>query len=178
MLQFDAQVLTSLDITISGAWHDHGKFQRWTGVAAASQPLVGIMLLSNGRSTEWCKTSHRAKKTGLSIELTVSRIEAETAVAFHMGGSGLRGWVADTDQTHLPDIQPLSHCRSATRVAFAKIVGTPSMGLSFLFLARQDVRSMRVGLWRVRQHLNAAILEPWITLLDRGRTGQFEEGSN
>ena len=174
MLQFDAESLTSLDIEISGGWHTDGKFHDWIGTATASQPLVGIALLTIGHHTEWCKSSHRSSDIGLPIHLLV-RGNSEDYVTFRVGSSQVQSRVLIEDEAYQPETPPLIRCRSATRIHFAQVMGIPPIALSFVLIARNDVRSARNGLWSIRDHLRVGLDAPWGTLLVRGRSGHLEE---
>jgi len=174
MLQLDAESLTSLDIQISGAWHTDGTFHDWAGTATASQPLVGIAFWTIGDRTEWCKSEHKSSDTGLPIQLLV-RSKSETYVTFRVGSSQIQRRVVIEDETYQPETPPLIRCRTATRTHFAQVMSIPTIALSFVLIARNDVRSARNGLWSVRDRLRVGLDEPWGSLFVHGRTGQFEE---
>jgi hypothetical protein len=163
--QAEAGKVTRLDFEISGSWQTG---DRWLGVAKAMQPLVGVVFLDNDQVTDWVKTPHRASEAGLPCHLMVGRYSGRTHLNFGLGPVLLGHWTDKSDNS-FPHIPSPILGRTGERTGFTRIKGVPPISLSLLLLTRGDVRSLRTGLWTLRQ----PALDPLLRLVSHGRTGSF-----
>ena len=152
---------------------------KWRGVATAGEPLVAIAFLQCGNVVQWYRSERgSAEKLELKFALLpydAAGLDVQVNFSVGQGGGTWRSIVA----THecVPVISDRREMQTGIIERFAEILGNPPVELSVLLIAREDVRSARNGLWRVRNQSANSILEPFQRILTYGRSGRTTEGS-
>ena len=164
--------LTKIPVTLTGAWNQKSK-GRWQGFAHAAQPLVAVVMSTDGRSLAWCKAEKRLSDT-LPIELAFLLANAP-GLDVHMYFSTRQGQVLSRATIGTPGYQPLiPEKRSISTgevIRFTLIESRPVIELSLLLILRQDVKGGRKGLWWLRRALQSTLPEPFAEILSYGRSG-------
>jgi hypothetical protein len=130
-----------------------------------------------GATVEWCK-SERGCAENLEVRLALLPYCSEgpdVQINFSVGRGGGRWRSVLFSPPAIPAIPDHRELRAGVIERFAEVTGEPSVKLSLLLIARQDVRSARNGLWRIRETLAGSIPDPFRRLLTHGRSGRFAD---
>jgi len=175
-MDFSSPALKHLEVTLRGEWsrepHVH-----WRGVAAAEEPIVAVAFLTRETEVHWCK-SEREHASSAPVRLALFRYDrtGEDVQVHFLVGEGGRRWRTLLPSSHYqPAIEPGPYVTGRVQL-FARIEGTPRVECHVLFLAAQQVRVGRSGLWRVREEVAVLLESRMRRLLSRGRTGTLRGG--
>jgi hypothetical protein len=175
---------TPLRISVEGQWHA-GRERNWYGRAHAEEPFVAVTFLCTGTACTWSKSTRRtwskstdAKERAVRIYLGhYDGIGRDVRVNFcvgEQGGGHVFGRTLVGSAHYQPAVSSKQDFRAGQIHKFAHVEGEPDIDLLILFLARQDVRSARCGLWLLRRHLADAVIDDSIRrMLTYGRTGHL-----
>jgi hypothetical protein len=100
----------------------------------------------------------------------------DVQVSFSVGHGGTRRRTIVASDHYLPMTTDRRKLQTGIIEHFAEVAGNPRLDLSFLLIARRDVRSARNGLWRLAKELTSSIPEPFQRVLTYGRNGRFAVG--
>jgi hypothetical protein len=144
-------MLTPLDVAITGDWiASAGPNQRWAGELRCDRPCVALLVATTPERWFWAKTEV-CTPAGTPIILDVHPLSytmQDTQLILVVRG----GWIQDLV------ISPLSrgavvpktsdHVPAGVLFSVFTVEARPSAKLALVFLAREDVRMGRSGLWR------------------------------
>jgi hypothetical protein len=168
--------LMSVAVTLKGG-SSSLPYYVWRGVMSAKEPLVAVAIMECGTTVEWCK-SERGSAENLEVRLALLPFCSEgpdVQINFSVGRGGGRWRSVLSSPDAMAAIPDHRELRAGVIERFAEVTGEPSVKLSLLLIARQDVRSARNGLWRVREPLTGSIPEPFRRLLTYGRSGRLAD---
>jgi hypothetical protein len=141
----------------------------WHGLATAAEPIVAGVFLGRQGEVTWCK-SERARGPGTASHLALARddkTERDVQVSFSVG----KGWEQTrtllSSAGYRPEIKRGSWVTGRAQL-FTRVDGEPLVDCDILFLATQQVRVGRSGLWRVREHIAELLEPPLRSILTRG----------
>ena len=169
--------LTPVPVILQGSWSPPPR-RDWQGIVVAGEPLLAVAFISCDAVAEWYK-SERGSANNLGVRLALFPYGADrrdVQVNFSVGCGGGRWRSVLCSANTLPVIPSRRELCAGKIEKFAEVVGEPSLELRLLLIARQDVKSARNGLWRVRKELAALIPEPFRRMLTYGRKGKVGEG--
>lgn len=98
--------------------------------------------------------------------------DVQVSFSLASGDRRCRSIVASPD--YVPAIVAPRTFKTGVIHSFATVEGDPTIHLFALFLARSDTRSLRNGLWRVRDHLAGSLPAAFCGMLTYGRTGALD----
>jgi hypothetical protein len=177
MMQLDGTGFDGLfqrTVTVDGDWSRLPK-RDWRGTAIADEALVAVTLLAFDKHIEWCK-SDRSQTGDFVVRLLLGSYDSmgrDVQVAFSLASGDRRYRSMVASPTYVPEIVAPRKFQTGVIESFAVVDGDPTIHLLGLFLARSDVRSLRNGLWRVRDHLVDSLPEAFHGMLTYGRTGML-----
>jgi len=149
----------------------------WHGLATAAEPIVAGVFLGRQGEVTWCK-SERARGPGAALHLALApddKTERDVQVKFSVG----KGWEQTRTLLSLAGYRPeikLGSWVTGRAQLFTRVDGEPLVDCHILFLAAQQVRVGRSGLWRVRERIADLLEPPLRSILTRGKTGVVEQG--
>jgi hypothetical protein len=192
--------LTKIPIGLSGRWVNLVTRRDWRGGAVADPPPVGVVFIRQNNSLFWSKTetnwwkftggslSRDALETRLTIwsveELAKSFGVSEEEVApgdpngltqysYSINCFGITLSCTLKSSTYLPDIKESQVVFTGEPFRYTTIEAEPPSDLYCIFIAMQDINTLRKGLWRLRTKILARISEPWKSMLGYGRQGRI-----
>jgi len=134
-----------------------------------------MTFMNAGNACE-CSKSERGRGE-MEIHLALfpyDKASIDVQVNFGVSRSIILGRSVLPSPTYVPKVPPRREVRAGRVEPFALLEGTPSIELSFLFIAREDVKSARNGLWHLRPELAARVENPQLRrVLTYGRTGRL-----
>jgi hypothetical protein len=163
--------LQSLPFEVAGAWSEGSK-RVWRGTSTSAVPLVAMSFLKTRGQYEWCKSEK--KESAPTVQLALFPHDdagMDVQVNFSVGRGGRLTRSKVPSPSYRPELLPTRALQTGRVERFATIAGVPEVEAWVLFLAREDVESMRGGLWRVRSHLHPGLPEPFRQWLSHGRVG-------
>jgi hypothetical protein len=170
--------LTPLLISVQGQWCP-GPNRQWRRWANSAEPFVAITYLSTPAECIWSKSARG--ESPIEVRLMLGPYDEQgrdVQVYFSVGGGYRRSRSLVSSPSYRPDIVSNGEFRCGVIQKFTQIEGEPGIELLILFLARQDVRSARCGLWKLRRELAESITNDSIRrMMTYGRTGRFIDGS-
>lgn len=165
----------TVEMTVTGAWLAAPR-RDWQGVIQASEAVVGLSFISIGSHTEWSK-SDRGSAEGLEARVMLGnydRLGLDVQVNFSIGHNGPRWRTLVDSATYLPRLLIPKTFQTGGLIDFAKVEGNPLVELKAIFLARQDVKVGRNGLWHLRKELVEFFPESLRKILTYGRSAAFD----
>jgi hypothetical protein len=169
---------TPLLITIEGQWSP-GLKRDWDGLASAPEPFVALVFLSTPSGCKWAKSQRGEATREVRLALfPYDELGKDVQVNFSVG----RGYLLARSELPSPAYRPVMCGQQTFQCGliktFTQLVGDPYLDLLILFLARQDVRSARNGLWHLRPALADSISSDSIRqMMTYGRTGHLPYGT-
>jgi hypothetical protein len=167
-------MLTSIAVTFAGGWVTiNPPNHRWQGEIRCSRSFVALLVGVTPDRLSWAKTSVLGAPTRVVVDLhPLSSSGNETQVIFLVGDGFLQDLTVSAASS--PDVlRPVLPREVATGIlhpAF-EIASTPAATLSLLFLAREDIRRGRSGVWRPRTDATAFLPARVLDGLTGARTG-------
>ena len=175
-MDLSSAALKQVRVVLRGEWTSKPHLD-WNGVATAEEPIVALVFLTRGAEVHWSK-SERARGSNVPVRLALfwyDTVGKDVQVNFSVGGGGGRWQTLLPFIGYQPAIEPGPYVTGRVQL-FARIEGSPPVDCHVLFVAAQQVRVGRSGLWRVNRDV-AVALEPALRhLLTRGRTGTLSGG--
>lgn len=168
--EFDC--LSHLAVTVDGDWSPLSK-RDWRGRANADEALVAVAFLCVDGHVAWAK-SDRQSIDGLAVRLGLYHYDStgrDVQIAFSIGRGDRRSRSNVLSPNYMPDVIAPRQFQTGVIQPFAALDGDPMIQLFALFLARSNVRSLRNGLWRVRNDLTNSLPDAFRDMLTYGRTG-------
>ncbi len=175
------EALTRLQIELSGGWKYPPR--RWEGFATADAPFSAVTFVSLGNVLYWCKAEKNWGKSYLSysngyrseIGLTFSSADVPNTVHIRhyieQGGPPL--FSVPQLPGYLPEIMEKRIVFSGESFTFVTVESESTLNHNTNFVAKQDIKSLRKGLWRVRSQILESIPAPWKSMLGYGRQGKI-----
>jgi hypothetical protein len=171
--------ITPLLISVEGQWSP-GLIRDWHGQASAHEPFVALVFLSAPSGCKWAKSQRGEATRELRLALfPYDEMGKDVQVNFSVGRGYLFARSELPSSDHRPVISGKQTFQSGVIKKFTQVVGDPYLDLLILFLARQDVRSARNGLWHLRPALADSISSDSIRqMMTYGRTGHLPYVTN
>lgn len=168
------QGLTPLTLTVEGQWLPLPK-RDWRGRSTSTAPVLAMSFVTSEGDCQWSKSAR--KEAEIEVRVLLGHYYAsglDVQVNFGVGRSGSRSRCLVSSPTYVPVIAQRREFPCGTITSFATVDGKPAVELSVLFIARQDVKSARNGLWHLRPELAALVTDPQLhRILTYGRVGHF-----
>jgi len=134
---------------------------------------VSIVFLETEEETHWC-ISQRGDTPSLPIRVVLfdyDKLGYDVQVNFSIGNSDGNRRLGCTvnSRDYVPNIPDKFEVETGKVIELAFIEGNPSIRLKMLYLAKNDVKVYRDGIWHIRKELQDSF--PISKLLNYGRTG-------
>jgi len=153
-------MLTRMEVELSGGWDPpvDGNL-RWNGEVHCDRPFVGLLVGSAKDRLYWAKTEVCQPPTFMSLTLHPLRAPLETQLMFHVGSGYLTRMIAAVHpQAAAVRIVLPERVETGVRHGLFVILSNPSANLGALFLAREDVKVGRTGVWRPKAGVDRSLL--------------------
>lgn len=169
---------TPLLISVQGQWST-GPSRDWLGWAQATEPFVALAFLRTPEICRWARSERAVDSAEVRLALFPYDEEGkDVQVNFSVGSGCVIRRAKAPAASYQPDISERHSFQSGVIQRFTQIAVDPWHELFILFLARQDVRSARNGLWHLRKELAESIVcQPIRRMMTYGRRGYFDTGS-
>lgn len=168
--------LKQVKVTLAGDWGSQ-RHSDWRGLATAEEPMVAVVFLTRGTEVSWCK-SERARGPSAPVRLALfwyDDVGKDVQINFSVGEGHRRLQTLLPLTGYRPAIERGPYVTGRVHL-FACIEGEPRVDCHVLFLATQQVRVVRSGLWRVNEKVAELLEPPLRSVLTRGRTGTLHGG--
>jgi hypothetical protein len=143
--------LKQIGVRLEGSWSSE-RHSDWRGLATADEPVVAVAFLTSEGEAGWCK-SERARGPITPIRLALFWYDAvgkDVQVNFSVGEGRRRDRTLLPTTGYRPPIEGGPYQTGQVQL-FARIDGEPRVECHILFLAAEQVRVVRKGLWRVTE---------------------------
>jgi len=180
--------LTRRQIRLSGGWINTPPKHEWRGFAIADYLFSAVIFVRQGNVLYWSKAETNwvrfplqySAEFKLEIVLTISSDgaanHADIWYSIHHGGTSIP-WVLKSSAP-LPEIMETRIVFSGESFTFVTIESEPASNLHGIFAAKQDIKSLRKGLWRIKSEILEGIPEPSKSILGYGRHGKLLRAEN
>jgi hypothetical protein len=168
--------LKHVKVTLAGSWGSE-RHSDWRGLATAEEPIVAVAFLTQESEVCWCK-SERTGGPSTPVRLALfwyDEVGKDVQVNFSAGEGGRRLQTLLPSTGYRPAIEGGPYLTGHVQL-FARIAGEPRVECQLLFLAAEQVRVVRSGLWRVKEKVAEGLEPPLRNILTRGRTGRRQGG--
>ena len=158
----------------SPAPHPTAGYRQWAGRIEAGCPIVAFVVNVTGSRTCWARTSHRAAES-LEARILFAPYDAEgrrIQICFSISDATAYGQTVTASSLDHP-APHVGEFFTGQLVTVSRSDGDPPCELKALFLTRDDVKSVRNGVWHVRGNIASTLPEPWHTVLTYGRAGEL-----
>lgn len=160
-----------LPVTLTGQMTGR---RRWSGRAAAQEPIVGMSIVVAGPKCHWVKSGQREPELPIDVQLPAyDEGDRDVQVAAGVGGNFVYSRCVLVGREQPLCVEPHPG-RTGGPILLAVVEGDPRIELHALFIALSDVKFGRNRLWHLRPELAANIEEPLRSVLTRGRTGELQ----
>ncbi len=166
----------TIPVELSGRPIDHPTpgYRLWKGAVQASEPIVALVLMKTEEHVSWTRSTHRTEEI-LDINILYSPFAVGNpgvSVTFGIADAITRTATVLSPSSWYPT-PIIEKYITGKLIDIGTIHGDPDCDLKAFFLTRTDVKSVRNGVWHVRENNLTGVHEPWKTMLSYGRTGKF-----
>lgn len=150
-------------------------YRNWVGQIVAPQPAVALIMTVVGEEVRWTRTTNKGSMA-LGTSILFAPFDADGR-DIEVCLTVLDATVTGRTQVKSQQEQPMPYVgqfQTGVICDIARVGNDPSCELKVLVLVRDDVHSVRNGVWHIRGAVASLIPEPWHTVLTYGRTGTFE----
>ncbi len=179
MTQRGTAVLTEMPIVFDGDWAVRVDANRvWSGSARTKRPFVALVVAQREGQLLWAKTEVCQSPASITLNLHPLRDPTHIQPILIVGNGYLQEVTVHlrSPMDAVRSILPKSGRAGALEGAFL-IPSDPETRFSLLFLAREDVRVGRTGVWRPRTIMDGLLPCMLAAVLAGGRKGLIDVGA-
>ena len=169
-------MLTEMTLGFDGGWVAQVDANlRWSGEVRCDRRFVGLVVGTASDRLHWAKTEVCEPRTTIVLDLHPLRAPFDTQLILIVGNGYLEDMKAaiSAEQSAVKAVLPKSGDTGVLQEAFV-VRSEPPASLGILFLAREDVRVGRTGVWRPRTSVEHLLPQTLMVPLQGGRKGVIE----